>query len=281
MSPNESETIEIGGFLKVGRRLTLVLPRSHDAATFEGVDPSEDAYRRVRFEFSVTECAGDHKTVKLTALSAHEGSTWVAALERASAAAATNDEAPAASAGEARKAPPPPEDTHPDVEPLPEMMDSSPSLGSQDDAAPGVPAAAALPRSAASSRSPSVAAELPKAAMATPKAVTQEFDERDREARLIELSADPSVVLKSPEVAYGLLVPRGSGGGGVDRAAFGGLASQRLVPLCDAYVADAVYDALLSGQASGNCRDSPETVAGTGASSRSEVSAVGHGAGKG
>ncbi|KAH8081723.1 hypothetical protein JL720_8847 [Aureococcus anophagefferens] len=86
-------------------------------------------------------------------------------------------------------------------------------------------------------------------------------DEKDREARLIALSANPGVVLKLPEAAYGLLVPRGSGGGGVDRGAFTALAGQRLVPLCDCYVADLVYDALLASQAAGGARDSPQTVA--------------------
>ncbi|KAH8081692.1 hypothetical protein JL720_8815 [Aureococcus anophagefferens] len=178
---------------------TVALAAVADRATLEGVDPSEAAHRRRRFEFSVREARGERRTVKLTALSAHEGKQWVAALEAAAALK---------------------------VEPLPVVDD-----GGDDDAA---------------------------AATEKPREVS---DEKDREARLIALSANPGVVLKLPEAAYGLLVPRGSGGGGVDRGAFTALAGQRLVPLCDCYVADLVYDALLASQAAGGARDSPQTVA--------------------
>ena len=59
-------------------------------------------------------------------------------------------------------------------------------------------------------------------------------EERDRERKLAALSRDPAVLLRSPEVAYGLLVPRGGAGAGVDRAEFVALAGQSLLPLCDA-----------------------------------------------
>ena len=208
---------------------TVALAAVADRATLEGVDPSEAAHRRRRFEFSVREARGERRTVKLTALSAHEGKQWVAALEAAAALK---------------------------VEPLPVVDD-----GGDDDAAGPTTEEPCDEEPVEKPRPPSRSPSVPAAKEPAREKPREVSDEKDREARLIALSANPGVVLKLPEAAYGLLVPRGSGGGGVDRGAFTALAGQRLVPLCDCYVADLVYDALLASQAAGGARDSPQTVA--------------------
>ncbi|EGB02472.1 hypothetical protein AURANDRAFT_68849, partial [Aureococcus anophagefferens] len=208
---------------------TVALAAVADRATLEGVDPSEAAHRRRRFEFSVREARGERRTVKLTALSAHEGKQWVAALEAAAALK---------------------------VEPLPIVDD-----GGDDDAAGPATEEPCDEEPVEKPRPPSRSPSVPAAREPAREKPREVSDEKDREARLIALSANPGVVLKLPEAAYGLLVPRGSGGGGVDRGAFTALAGQRLVPLCDCYVADLVYDALLASQAAGGARDSPQTVA--------------------
>ncbi|KAH8056954.1 hypothetical protein JL722_7177 [Aureococcus anophagefferens] len=137
--------------LREGFKATMLAAKTASRpATLEGVDPSEAAHRRRRFEFSVREARGERRTVKLTALSAHEGKH-----------------------GQERRG------------------------------------------------------------------KREVSDEKDREARLIALSANPGVVLKLPEAAYGLLVPRGSGGGGVDRGVHG------------------------ASRASGSCRSAAEPIQGT------------------
>ncbi|KAH8058043.1 hypothetical protein JL720_14082 [Aureococcus anophagefferens] len=73
--PADDGEVPTGRFAARGRRRSR---RCRDRATLEGVDLSEAAHRRRRFEFSVREARGERRTVKLTALSAHEGKQWVA-----------------------------------------------------------------------------------------------------------------------------------------------------------------------------------------------------------
>ena len=86
------------------------------------------------------------------------------------------------------------------------------------------------------------------------KKVPEPLDTRlTRAARLEACRRDPSLVLLAPDVAYALLVPVDRSDG-VDRDAFCDVAGQFLGPLCDDYVADVVYEALV-GRSENICDD--------------------------